>query len=214
MVDHDLLQFVNGTKAAELEPMMNEIARGEWGYDGVFMTDWGNDSNIVKEVLAGGDVKMPSGDSNALVNAVNEGILDRETLEAAAVRLLNLALKTDSLRDEEAIDHLAVGKPAQASNTESADHSAAGAVDGLMSTRWATGSVNQSSQPWFQVDLGDVQDLGYIRISWEHAPKSYAIQVSSDGAAFTEVANHTTTAASGGDNVNRNLTCPMFPAVM
>ncbi|WP_411655654.1 glycoside hydrolase family 3 N-terminal domain-containing protein [Anaeromassilibacillus sp. SJQ-1] len=32
--------FVNGTKAAELEPMMNEIARGEWGYDGVFMTDW------------------------------------------------------------------------------------------------------------------------------------------------------------------------------
>ena len=192
--------FVNGTKAAELEPMMNEIARGEWGYDGVFMTDWGNDSNIVKEVLAGGDVKMPSGDSNALVNAVNEGILDRETLEAAAVRLLNLALKTDSLRDEEAIDHLAVGKPAQASNTESADHSAAGAVDGLMSTRWATGSVNQSSQPWFQVDLGDVQDLGYIRISWEHAPKSYAIQVSSDGAAFTEVANHTTTAASGGDN--------------
>lgn len=104
--------FVNGTKAAELEPMMNDIARGEWGYDGVFMTDWGNDSNIVKEVQAGGDVKMPSGDSSALVNAVNAGTLDRATLEAAATRLLNLALKTDSLREEDPIDHLAVGMPA------------------------------------------------------------------------------------------------------
>ena len=81
------------------------------------MTDWGNDSNIVKGSFGGRRCENASGDSNALVNAVNEGILDRETLEAAAVRLLNLALKTDSLRDEEAIDHLAVGKPAQASNT-------------------------------------------------------------------------------------------------
>ena len=67
-----------------------------------------------------------------------------------------------------------------------------------MSTRWAT-RIGQPTplQPWFQVDLGDVQDLGYIRISWEHAPKSYAIQVSSDGAAFTEVAEpYETTAAT------------------
>lgn len=192
--------FVNGTKAAELEPMMNGIARGEWGYDGVFMTDWGNDSNIVKEVLAGGDVKMPSGDSNALVNAVNEGTLDRATLEAAVARLLHLALKTDSLREVEPIDHLAVGKPAEASNTESAEHSAAGAVDGLMTTRWATGSINVSSQPWFKVDLGEAQELGYLRISWEHAPKSFEIQVSNNGVDFTKIAEYTTTAASGAGN--------------
>ena len=192
--------FVNGTKAAELEPMMNDIARGEWGYDGVFMTDWGNDSNIVKEVQAGGDVKMPSGDSSALVNAVNAGTLDRATLEAAATRLLNLALKTDSLREENPIDHLAVGMPAEASNTESDANSPAGAVDGLMSTRWATGSVDPASQPWFQVDLGEVQDLGYLRISWEHAPQSYEIQVSDDGVEFTKIAEYTTTAASGAGN--------------
>ncbi|WP_195986267.1 discoidin domain-containing protein, partial [Clostridium sp. D33t1_170424_F3] len=192
--------FVNGTKAAELEPMMNGIARGEWGYDGVFMTDWGNDSNIVREALASGDVKMPSGDSNALVTAVNNGILDRATLEAAAARLLNLALKTDSLRKVDPVDHLAVGKPATASHSESDEHRAAGAVDGIMTTRWATGSVNQSSQPWFQVDLGDVQDLGYLRISWEHAPKAYEIQVSDNGDTFNKVAAYTTTDASGGSN--------------
>lgn len=192
--------FINGTKAAELEPVMNGIARGEWGYDGVFMTDWGNDSNIVKEAQATGDVKMPSGDSSALANAVNSGILERSCLEAAAARILKLALKTDSLRREEPVDHLAVNMPAQASGSESTEHSPAGAVDGLMDTRWATGSVLISSKPWFQADLGQSRDLGFLRISWEHAPKSYEIQVSDDGVSYDTVASYNTTDASGKEN--------------
>ena len=52
-------------------------------YDGVFMTDWGNDSNIVKEVLAGGDVKMPSGDSNAPVSYTHLDVYKRQSVGGA-----------------------------------------------------------------------------------------------------------------------------------
>ena len=53
--------FLNGIETSENKDLLTNITRGEWGYEGIFMTDWGNNSNHAREVLAGNDVKMPSG---------------------------------------------------------------------------------------------------------------------------------------------------------
>ncbi len=51
--------IVNGTPAAACEDLLRGILRGEWGYEGLVMTDWWVLSDIASELSAGSDVKMP-----------------------------------------------------------------------------------------------------------------------------------------------------------
>lgn len=64
------------------------------------MTDWGNNSNHAREVLAGNDVKMPSGSPATLKSALDKGILKRSDLEACAERLMNLIMKVNIFKDK------------------------------------------------------------------------------------------------------------------
>lgn len=50
---------VNGEQSSSNWEALNGILRGEWGFDGVVMTDWRTFSNIEDEIHAGSDVKMP-----------------------------------------------------------------------------------------------------------------------------------------------------------
>ena len=75
--------FLNGIETSENKDLLTNITRGEWGYEGIFMTDWGNNSNHAREVLAGNDVKMPSGSPATLKAALKKGILKRSDLEDA-----------------------------------------------------------------------------------------------------------------------------------
>ena len=50
---------VNGVRASANADAINGILRGEWGFDGVVMTDWRVYSSLTEEVIAGSDVKMP-----------------------------------------------------------------------------------------------------------------------------------------------------------
>ncbi len=50
---------VNGTPAAANRDLIRGILRGEWGYEGLVMTDWWVLSDIASEIEAGSDVKMP-----------------------------------------------------------------------------------------------------------------------------------------------------------
>ncbi|MCL2152684.1 MAG: carbohydrate-binding protein [Oscillospiraceae bacterium] len=67
--------FVNGVETSERWDLQTGITYGEWGWRGIIMTDWGNNSNIVREALAGNDIKMSSGSSSSIVTAVNNGTL-------------------------------------------------------------------------------------------------------------------------------------------
>ena len=48
--------FLNGTETAEHTELLRGILRGEWGFDGLITTDWSNDSNLAREVIAGNNV--------------------------------------------------------------------------------------------------------------------------------------------------------------
>ena len=86
--------LVNGVKTATNQELLVNIVRGEWKYDGVICTDNKNNTTLIDELIAGSDLKLPTGDRAATIKAVEEGKITRELLEEHAARVLSLVLKT------------------------------------------------------------------------------------------------------------------------
>ena len=86
---------VNGVYASQNEFLLAKVLRGEWGYDGVVVSDWGATHDRVAAVGAGLDLEMPSshGRTDAeVVAAVQDGRLDERAVDEAARRVIQLAL--------------------------------------------------------------------------------------------------------------------------
>lgn len=80
---------------------------------------------------------------------------------------------------------LALNKTATASSVDSDSNGPGNAVDGNPRTRWS--SAYQDGQ-WIQVDLGASVSFDTVQIVWEQAyARDFVIQVSPDGAAWTDV---------------------------
>jgi chitinase len=96
-------------------------------------------------------------------------------------------------------DGIAQGKPTTASSSESATYPASAATDGNSSTRW---SSLFSDPQWIQVDLGSSYNVTQVTLSWEAAyGRSFQIQTSPDGSAWTTIFS-TTTGAGGIQTLN------------
>lgn len=84
---------VNGEYASQNRRLLTDVLRGEWGFDGYVMSDWGAVSDRVKGVHAGLDLEMPaSGGSNdrRVVEAVRRGELDEKDVDLAVERILTI----------------------------------------------------------------------------------------------------------------------------
>ncbi|HMK46722.1 MAG TPA: glycoside hydrolase family 3 C-terminal domain-containing protein [Methanocella sp.] len=87
---------VNGTFASEHGHLLDEILRGEWGYEGAVISDWGACDDRVEGLRAGLDLEMPSShglNDVRIVKAVREGKLDEAVLDRTTQRLLDLIFK-------------------------------------------------------------------------------------------------------------------------
>ena len=87
---------INGTYASENKRYLTDILRGEWGFDGYVMSDWGAVNDRVKGIEAGLDLEMPgsNGINDArIVQAVKDGRLDEKVVDQAAERILNIVNK-------------------------------------------------------------------------------------------------------------------------
>jgi len=74
---------------------------------------------------------------------------------------------------------------ATSSATEGDANSAAKAIDGSMTTRWASA---QDDGAWIQFDFGAKTPLGYMKLVWENAyGKEYALQGSDDGQTWYQL---------------------------
>ncbi len=87
--------IVNDYRASENRDLLEKLLREEWGFDGVVTTDWWTMGEHYKEVNAGNDIKMASGNPENLLEALHKGLLKRETMECSVKRLLNVLLKID-----------------------------------------------------------------------------------------------------------------------
>lgn len=96
MTSYNLL---NGTYVSNDARLVKDLLRGEWGYDGLIMTDWGN----VKEgqakaplcLKAGVNMVMPGGkyELKEMLSALHDGSISHEELVEGCLPILRLMKK-------------------------------------------------------------------------------------------------------------------------
>ena len=87
---------INGAYASDHKELMTDVPRGQWGFEGAIMTDWGAMNDRVEAIQAGLDLEMPGpcdGNDEKIVQAVREGRLDEKLVDACAARMVELALR-------------------------------------------------------------------------------------------------------------------------
>lgn len=87
--------LINGCRASECKELLEDILRGEWGFDGMVSTDWHTFSEQYKEINAGNDLKMPAGFPLRLQEALERGLITRQQLEVSAKRILGVILRLE-----------------------------------------------------------------------------------------------------------------------
>ncbi|MBR2340184.1 MAG: glycoside hydrolase family 3 C-terminal domain-containing protein [Clostridia bacterium] len=81
--------IINGVRSSENAELLRGILRGEWGYEGLIITDWLNTGNKRKEAVAGNDVRMPW-HPDTIFSGVSRGIIAE-----SARYVLRMILKID-----------------------------------------------------------------------------------------------------------------------
>ncbi|KAK1149694.1 hypothetical protein N8T08_005247 [Aspergillus melleus] len=87
---------VNGTHAAENPTLLRDILRGEWGWEGLLMSDWFGTYSTSEAVLAGLDLEMPGPTrwrGGALSHAVTANKVPMAALNARVRAVLELVQK-------------------------------------------------------------------------------------------------------------------------
>ncbi|HEX9343775.1 MAG TPA: glycoside hydrolase family 3 C-terminal domain-containing protein, partial [Actinomycetota bacterium] len=90
---------VNGTTMTE-HPLLREVLKAEWGFDGVVMSDWFATTSTVPSARGGLDLVMPGpsgpwGDD--LVAAVRAGQVSEAAIDDKVLRVLRLAARVGGL---------------------------------------------------------------------------------------------------------------------
>ncbi|MFJ9818397.1 beta-glucosidase H [Streptomyces sp. NPDC101151] len=97
---------VNGTTMTEHHHLVNEVLRGEWGFDGFNVSDWMAARDTVGDIEGGLDVAMPGPETvygTALAQAVRDGKVAEATVDAAVRRVLRLAARVGILAGAEPV---------------------------------------------------------------------------------------------------------------
>ncbi|HWI66525.1 MAG TPA: glycoside hydrolase family 3 C-terminal domain-containing protein, partial [Symbiobacteriaceae bacterium] len=84
---------LNGTPASENPELLNGILKGEWGYDGLVVSDWGAVTHRDQALAAGLDLEMPAAGELAnarVVQQVREGKLPEAVVDQAAAQVVRL----------------------------------------------------------------------------------------------------------------------------
>jgi beta-glucosidase len=118
---------VNGTWVAEDAHLVDEVLRGDFGFDGVVMTDWFGVASTVGAAEAGLDLQMPGPArffGQPLAEAVRTGVVAKERLDAIVRRWLAFVDRLEAWEDvptrEQAVDlpeHRAIARRAASEST-------------------------------------------------------------------------------------------------
>ncbi|WP_156722560.1 glycoside hydrolase family 3 protein [Streptomyces apocyni] len=97
---------VNGTTMTEHRYLVQEILRGEWGFDGANVSDWMAARSTKGAIEGGLDVAMPGPQTvygPALAAAVRAGEVEEATVDEAVRRVLRLAARAGALEGAEPV---------------------------------------------------------------------------------------------------------------
>ena len=95
--------MLNGVHCSDNKWLLTGVLRGEWGFEGLVVTDWGALCDRVKAIEAGCDLSMPGGSDymeDKVAEAVRSGALPESAVDECAARVLRLALRSAELKKE------------------------------------------------------------------------------------------------------------------
>lgn len=89
---------LNGTFCNENEWLLRNVLRGEWGHNGIVISDWGGTYDRVSALKAGADLEMPQCkfSANQINAALENGELSEEELTLCTDRITELSEKLNS----------------------------------------------------------------------------------------------------------------------
>jgi len=91
---------LNGTYMSENELLIRKILKGEWGFDGLLMSDWSAVHTTVEAANAGLDLEMPGPPryfGALLTQAVRNWQVEQPVVDEAARRALRLIIRSGAL---------------------------------------------------------------------------------------------------------------------
>ncbi|KUN72349.1 beta-glucosidase [Streptomyces canus] len=97
---------VNGTTMTEHHHLVNEVLRGEWGFDGYNVSDWMAARSTKAAIEGGLDVAMPGPTTvygEALAQAVRDGEVEESAVDTAVRNVLRLTARVGILDGAEPV---------------------------------------------------------------------------------------------------------------
>jgi len=86
---------INGVYSAQNRWLLTDVLRGEWGFEGIVMSDWGADHDRVASLNAGLNLEMPpSYTDDEIVHAARDGRIAPAQLDAMAQGMIDLVNRT------------------------------------------------------------------------------------------------------------------------
>ena len=92
----DSYNLINGAHATQNQFLNLKVLKGDWGFQGILMSDWDATYDGVAAANNGLDLEMPNArfmDAQTLVPAVKNGLVKESTIDDKVIRLLRAGLR-------------------------------------------------------------------------------------------------------------------------
>jgi beta-glucosidase len=100
----DSYNFTNGEHMTQNRHLNIDVAKKDWGFEGIMMSDWGSTYDGVAAANGGLDLEMPSGEymnRAALLPAIKAGKVSEATIDDKVRRILRVAIEFGWLDGEQ-----------------------------------------------------------------------------------------------------------------
>jgi beta-glucosidase len=107
---------INGTHADSHTFLLKQVLRGEWGWNGLVMSDWGGTNSTADSLNAGLDLEMPGPTRfrtlETVTEAVKQGVVTEQVVTERARNVLNLIEKVGAFENPEIPPEQSIVNPA------------------------------------------------------------------------------------------------------
>ncbi|KAK1489750.1 hypothetical protein CTAM01_10966 [Colletotrichum tamarilloi] len=107
--------LINGKHCDSNEWLLKEVLRGEWGWKGLVMSDWGGTNSVAEGIKAGMDIEMPGPPRirkpAAVLNAVKSGEVTEADIDERVRTILEWTEQLNGFKDPTITVEKAIDRP-------------------------------------------------------------------------------------------------------